>query len=119
MSQQSQVTVNVPANGQSRDVFLGQPLRFIRSRGVVQIGLTAAAGAALGDILADVTIGGRSVVTGFSVGVEAAAGAGPLADRDIKITSPVKPGDEILVNLQNTTAGAIDVTAFANLPLQS
>lgn len=119
MAQQAFVTVTVPAGGQFLDVLNGQTLRFVRTPGIVQIGLTQDIAAAIGDVTANITIGGRTVAQGARVPREAAAGSGPLEDRDIRFRDMVKPGDEILVNLFNAGAAAIDVTVYVNLPAQS
>ena len=115
---QAQVVRTVPANGSLADVLQGSPVRNVTTAQIMQMGIVSAQGAAIGDITAEVISGGRSIATGFAADVEAVAGDGVVADKNVKITAGVVPSDQVLVNLTNTTIGAIVVIVFVNLPMQ-
>jgi len=114
---QAQILRSVPANSTSNDILTGQPIRFIRRAGPIQIGITGVLGTS-GVVTAEVLVGGRSVVTGYDVPNESAVGAGPVADRDVKILARGNPGDEIIVNLMNASGGALAITTYVNVPNQ-
>lgn len=115
---QAQVVRTVPAGGTLSDVLQGSPVRNVTRAQIMQMGIVAANGAAIGDITAEVISGGRSIATGYAADVETAAGDGVVADKNVKITAGVVPNDQVLVNLTNTTAGAIVAIVFVNLPMQ-
>jgi len=114
---QARIRRNVGANATVSDVLQGQPVRFIRAAGPVQIGLTTELTGG-GDITCEVLLGGRTIATGYQVPVEATVDAGPQADRDINILAMARPGDEIIINISNSSVAPENVDTYVNVPNQ-
>lgn len=115
---QTQTVTTIVAGATARDILAGEPTKLVLVDQVAQLGATIEAGAAIGDVTLNVTVGGR-FVTNYAVPVEQAAGQGPAANTDIKVPFAVRASEQILVNaVNNDGAAPHTLTTFVSLPQQ-
>jgi len=88
------------------NVVAGSAYEFLRTPARVQVWITQEAGAALGDVTAQVQFGPEVALEVSDVPTEIAAGRGPITDDPPLSDEIVAAGDRILLRLTNTDAAA-------------
>jgi len=101
-------TVSIGANSTNDNVFSGSAFEFARGRGVLSMGIMAAAAG----VIVNIQAGADIVSEAFEAPV---ATRYPIIPDDFYFTDVVEQGDRIVARAQNTTGGAIITRTLAQL----
>ncbi len=104
--------VNVAAGGSNPNALNGSVFEFLRAPSEVRMGIVGEFGAAVGTLLAKVTIGDSVVQESSPVKIEAAAGRGVNVNEDIDIVDAGLQNQRLLVELVNNDVAARDFDIY-------
>lgn len=100
--------VSIAANATNENIIAGSAFEFARGRGVVSIGITAAAAG----LVANIQAGADIVAEAFPLPVLTRY---PIIPDEMYFTDVVEQGDRIVQRVQNTTVGAIVTRSMTQL----
>lgn len=100
--------VSIGANATNENIIAGSAFEFARGRGVVSIGITAAAAG----LVANIQAGADIVAEAFPLPVLTRY---PIIPDEMYFTDVVEQGDRIVQRVQNTTAGPIVTRSMTQL----
>jgi len=100
--------VSVGANATNENIIAGSAFEFARGRGVLSIGIAAAATGCVANIQAGADI----VAEAFALPILTRY---PIVPDEFYFTDVVEQGDRIVQRVQNTTAGALVVRSVTQL----
>lgn len=102
---------NVAANSASGNVLAGSPFEFAAANSIISLAVVRAGGTP-GDINADFQIGGESITSQANVSTR---NAFPSFRDDVLAQAGAEAGERLFLNLNNTTAGALDVDVLVDV----
>lgn len=100
--------VSIAANTTNENIIAGSAFEFARGRGVLSVGIVAAATGCIGNIQAGADI----VAEAFPLPIKTTY---PVVPDEFYFTDVVEQGDRIVERVQNTTAGALVVRSVTQL----
>ncbi len=108
------ITTSVAANARSANVLAGSVFEFMPSPGVVSFLATIPTASAVGDIEANINVGGLQIADGAVV---PDTGRYPIIPDDRIAVSGAIQGERLFVTYLNTTGAAIVVTTLVEILL--
>jgi len=102
---------SVPANAASGNVLAGSPFEFVAANSVVSLAIVQAGGTP-GEVNADYQVGGESIVSQGNISTR---NAFPTFRDDVIAQSGAEAGERLFLNLNNTTAGALNVDVLVDV----
>ena len=100
--------VSIAANTTNENIIAGSAFEFARGRGVLSVGITAAATG----LVANLQAGADIIAEAFPVPI---ATRYPIVPDEFYFTDVVEQGDRIVERVQNTTGGALVVRSITQL----
>jgi len=102
------VATALAANATVNNIFAGNAFEFIMFPSIVRFYIV---GSAVG-VMADIIVGNESYATDQEV---SGAGRFPIRNEDLLLELGALPGERILVNLRNRTAGALTADSLVEI----
>jgi hypothetical protein len=108
-------TISIPATSTVANVLTGLSPEFAAEDSILTLAATVPAAAA-GVMRSSLRLTDEVVMDDAVIGVEAAAGRGPLLPDDVLLgRQPVARGDHLILSATNTSAGAVVLTYILSL----
>ena len=102
---------SVAANAASGNVLAGSPFEFVAANSIVTLSLVRAGGTP-GDINADFQVGGESITSQANISTR---NGFPTFRDDVLAQAGAEAGERLFLNLNNTTAGALNVDVLVDV----